>query len=80
MNQMEMVNEITDVVDTFPELDRDTASQVAEALLPHVERWIREAMAERAVWIRGEATRAYVPDFRSGLFVAAGLLEGSVTL
>jgi hypothetical protein len=78
---MEMANEITDVVDSFLELDRrDTAARVSDALLPHIQRWIREAMAERAAWIRSEADRAYVPDYRSGLMLAAGLLEGSVTL
>lgn len=46
------------------------------AALRDVEKWA--GVRETIVRIREEAGRSVVPDFRAGLLLAAGMLEGAL--
>lgn len=46
------------------------------AALRSVEKWT--GVREVAMRIREEAIRSVVPDYRAGMLLAAGMLEGSI--
>lgn len=53
-----------------------TENNALRAALRDVEKWA--GVRETIVRIREEAGRSVVPDFRAGLLLAAGMLEGAL--
>jgi hypothetical protein len=53
-----------------------TENNLLRAAMRDVEKWagIRDVIAR----IREEAGRSVVPDYRAGMLLAAGMLEGSI--